>query len=205
MARFRNLEFNAPKPQPPPVVGGEVASSLLRDGAYWMKLADQSRRTGVYEIGLKYYSRALELDRTLVPGWLGQVQMLVDPPVMLVGVGMQGEARGATHAQDAPRRRSLTGRLLVASDSMRDPRFARVVIYLVRHNEEGALGLVPELPGGRRARDCEPPPGAVRRAAGDVAAGPRVTGGHRHRELAPVPGAGGEERDQRGERKATAG
>ncbi len=77
MARFRNLEFNVPNRQPAPPAG-EEANSLLRDAAYWMKLADQSRRSGLYEIALKYYSRALELDRTVVAGWLGQVQMLVE-------------------------------------------------------------------------------------------------------------------------------
>ena len=39
--------------------------------------AEDARRAGLYEIALKYYSRALELDKTLVVGWLGQVQMLV--------------------------------------------------------------------------------------------------------------------------------
>jgi putative transcriptional regulator len=43
-------------------------------------------------------------------------------------------------------RRSLTGRLLVATDALRDPRFARTVIYLVRHDAEGAFGLVVNLP-----------------------------------------------------------
>jgi putative transcriptional regulator len=42
--------------------------------------------------------------------------------------------------------RSLTGRLLVATDSLQDPRFARTVIYVVRHNEQGALGLVVNMP-----------------------------------------------------------
>jgi len=43
-------------------------------------------------------------------------------------------------------RRSLRGRLLVATDALRDPRFARTVIYLVRHDAEGAFGLVVNLP-----------------------------------------------------------
>ena len=42
-----------------------------------MNKADQSRRAGLYENALKFYSRALELDRSLVAGWVGQVQMLV--------------------------------------------------------------------------------------------------------------------------------
>jgi putative transcriptional regulator len=51
------------------------------------------------------------------------------------------------HAQ-APTRRSLTGRLLVATDTLRDPRFSRTVIYIVRHRAEGAFGLVINLPLG---------------------------------------------------------
>lgn len=43
-------------------------------------------------------------------------------------------------------RRSLTGRLLVATDALRDPRFARTVIFVVRHNAAGAFGLVVNLP-----------------------------------------------------------
>lgn len=36
----------------------------------------------------------------------------------------------------------LTGQLLVAMPAMRDPRFARSVIYVCVHNAEGAIGLV---------------------------------------------------------------
>ncbi len=36
----------------------------------------------------------------------------------------------------------LTGQLLVAMPQMRDPRFARAVIYICAHNPEGAMGLV---------------------------------------------------------------
>jgi len=70
------------------------------------------------------------------------------------------------HAQ-APTRRSLTGRLLVATDSLRDPRFSRTVIYIVRHQAEGALGLVVNLPLGEipieralRPFGLEVPPGS---------------------------------------------
>ena len=37
---------------------------------------------------------------------------------------------------------SLTGNLLVAMPQMQDPRFARTVIYMCVHNEDGAMGLV---------------------------------------------------------------
>jgi putative transcriptional regulator len=36
----------------------------------------------------------------------------------------------------------LTGQLLIAMPAMRDPRFARTVIFVCAHNDEGAMGLV---------------------------------------------------------------
>ena len=43
---------------------------------------------------------------------------------------------------------STTGQLLVAAPSMPDSRFARTVIYMVRHDEAGAMGLVVNQPMG---------------------------------------------------------
>ena len=40
----------------------------------------------------------------------------------------------------------LTGRVLVASENMPDPRFQETVIYLVDHDENGAFGLVVNKP-----------------------------------------------------------
>lgn len=37
---------------------------------------------------------------------------------------------------------ALTGRLLVASPSLVDPNFARTVILILEHNDDGALGVV---------------------------------------------------------------
>jgi len=37
---------------------------------------------------------------------------------------------------------SLTGRVLIAMPHMGDPRFARSVVYLCAHGEEGAMGLI---------------------------------------------------------------
>lgn len=36
----------------------------------------------------------------------------------------------------------LTGQLLIAMPAMSDPRFAKSVIYMCVHNEEGAMGLI---------------------------------------------------------------
>lgn len=41
---------------------------------------------------------------------------------------------------------SLTGQLLVATPQMRDPHFSQTVIYMVRHDAEGAMGLVLNRP-----------------------------------------------------------
>jgi putative transcriptional regulator len=49
---------------------------------------------------------------------------------------------------ETPGHRSLAGRLLVATDTLRDPRFARTVIYVVRHDEHGAFGFVVNVPIG---------------------------------------------------------
>lgn len=43
---------------------------------------------------------------------------------------------------------SLAGQLLVATADMRDPRFARTVIYMVRHDATGAQGIVVNRPLG---------------------------------------------------------
>ena len=42
--------------------------------------------------------------------------------------------------------RSLAGQLLVATSEMKDPRFAETVIYLVKHSDEGAVGLIINKP-----------------------------------------------------------
>ena len=44
---------------------------------------------------------------------------------------------------------SLSGRLLVATNQIGDPRFARTVIYMLQHDRTGAMGLVVNRPVGR--------------------------------------------------------
>ncbi|MBI4841844.1 MAG: YqgE/AlgH family protein [candidate division NC10 bacterium] len=48
-----------------------------------------------------------------------------------------------------PRVGDLTGQLLVATDELRDPRFVRTVVYMVRHDAGGAMGLVVNRPLGQ--------------------------------------------------------
>jgi putative transcriptional regulator len=52
---------------------------------------------------------------------------------------------------ESPGRTFLTGQLLIASTSMGDPRFDHSVILMVRHNTEGALGIVINRPLGQRS------------------------------------------------------
>ena len=63
----------------------------------------------------------------------------------LAAVGFALFAGPGLGAQD----RSIAGQLLVASETMGDPRFAETVIYMIEHDREGALGLVVNRPLGR--------------------------------------------------------
>lgn len=57
-------------------------------------------------------------------------------------------APGSTLAQPSERRAGagLGGQLLVAAPTMKDPRFARTVLYMVKHDAGGALGLIVNRP-----------------------------------------------------------
>jgi tetratricopeptide (TPR) repeat protein len=78
LPRFDRLEFDDPSDQPPDAAGtGAEPAETDRDADAWLRRADDHRRRGLYENSLRYYSRALEFDKSLVSGWVGQVQMLV--------------------------------------------------------------------------------------------------------------------------------
>jgi putative transcriptional regulator len=51
---------------------------------------------------------------------------------------------------EVPEQAFLTGQLLVASPTMGDPRFVQTVILMVRHDRNGALGIVINRPLGDR-------------------------------------------------------
>jgi tetratricopeptide (TPR) repeat protein len=74
--RFDRLELDQPEPEGEPERKGQDAEPG-RDGDAWLQRADDHRRRGLHENALRYYSRALEMDRSLLAGWVGQVQMLV--------------------------------------------------------------------------------------------------------------------------------
>jgi putative transcriptional regulator len=53
-----------------------------------------------------------------------------------------------TAAADPPDLASLTGQLLIAAPTIGDPRFAHTVILMVRHDGQGAFGIVINRPVG---------------------------------------------------------
>jgi putative transcriptional regulator len=52
---------------------------------------------------------------------------------------------------------SLRGKLLIAAPGMQEPTFARTVISVLEHNEDGALGVVINRPGDASLLDIVPP------------------------------------------------
>ncbi|HVW80959.1 MAG TPA: YqgE/AlgH family protein [Mycobacteriales bacterium] len=66
---------------------------------------------------------------------------------------------------------SLAGKLLVATPSLRSPEFARTVIALLEHNEEGALGLIINRPGDASLLDVVPPVAEIASAPAVVFSG----------------------------------
>lgn len=83
MKRFDRLEFEDFEPRlgrAANAASQETVSQTAneeRDERHWIRVADDERRKGAHEQALRYYSRALELDKSLVKGWVGQVQMLI--------------------------------------------------------------------------------------------------------------------------------
>ena len=73
MGRFDKLEVSGEQPEKRP----SSKESHARSEPGWLEQAVEERRCGHYENALRLYSRALEDDKSLVTGWLGQVQMLV--------------------------------------------------------------------------------------------------------------------------------
>jgi putative transcriptional regulator len=76
-------------------------------------------------LGLRVWARRLALLSALLSWAMGE---------------MGPFSPGAQAAQ------STAGQLLVATLEMRDPRFAEAVIYMVKHDAEGAMGLVINRP-----------------------------------------------------------
>jgi tetratricopeptide (TPR) repeat protein len=75
MPRFDRLELDLQPGDGPDELALPAAEEP--DETQWLRKADAERRRGLCENALRYYSRALERDKSLIAGWLGQVQMLI--------------------------------------------------------------------------------------------------------------------------------
>jgi putative transcriptional regulator len=56
---------------------------------------------------------------------------------------------------------SLRGKLLIASPALLDPNFARTVVLITEHNDEGAMGVVLNRPSETEVGEVAPELGAV--------------------------------------------
>lgn len=75
MGRFSNLEF---KDDERFAADERSRSEEPRDERFYLRLAEEDYRSGRFERALRYYSRAVDCNSTLVAAWVGQVQMLVE-------------------------------------------------------------------------------------------------------------------------------
>jgi len=55
-----------------------------------------------------------------------------------------------SYPTEAPAPSSLKGQLLIATPAMRDTRFDRAVILMIRHDDDGAMGIVINRPLGEK-------------------------------------------------------
>jgi len=70
---------------------------------------------------------------------------------VLCVLAVLGPVRAGGGSPIAQADKSLAGQFLVATETLRDPRFARTVIYLIRHDAGGAQGFVVNRPLGEIA------------------------------------------------------
>jgi tetratricopeptide (TPR) repeat protein len=73
--RFSNLEFEEEHNESHEALAG--LQSRRKDAGDFLAQAEAEYRWGRFEEALRLYTRALQEDRTTVPAWVGQVQMLV--------------------------------------------------------------------------------------------------------------------------------
>jgi putative transcriptional regulator len=69
-------------------------------------------------------------------------------PVALAVVLAAATPGGQPSPPAEPPARGTAGQLLVASDALRDPHFARSVVLMLRHDAAGALGIIVNRPVG---------------------------------------------------------
>jgi putative transcriptional regulator len=77
------------------------------------------------------------------------VRLLPLAAVLIAPVALYGAPPpDADPKQDVP---SLAGQFLIATPEMQDPRFAETVVLMIRHNRDGAMGIVINRPVGELA------------------------------------------------------
>jgi len=73
----------------------------------------------------------------------------ITPVALLIALATSAGVGPTTRPSEppaSPPRNSTQGQLLVATQSLGDPRFAHTVVYMLRHDGTGALGLVVNRP-----------------------------------------------------------
>lgn len=74
--RFSNLEFNDEHREQD--LSLDTQRGQQRDERFYLAQATDATRWGRFENALRFFTRALECNRAVVPAWVGQVQMLVE-------------------------------------------------------------------------------------------------------------------------------
>jgi putative transcriptional regulator len=77
-------------------------------------------------------------------GLIGFVRLIVVAAAVLLSASLLNA--GLSPPDEAPKPQSLAGQLLIATPQMGDPRFYQTVILVVRHDRNGALGIVINRP-----------------------------------------------------------
>jgi putative transcriptional regulator len=72
------------------------------------------------------------------------------PPILALLAVSAALIATPSDAAEAPAPPSLQGQLLIATPAMRDTRFDRAVILMVRHDGDGAMGIVINRPLGEK-------------------------------------------------------
>jgi putative transcriptional regulator len=81
-------------------------------------------------------------------GAIASRRLVLAFPALALWLGLLAPERTQS-AQTTPRA-SLAGQLLIATSSMRDTRFDHAVILMLRHDQDGAFGIVINRPLGQR-------------------------------------------------------
>src|SRR5215510_6228954 len=75
--RFTRLEFDEEGRKRESELPQSVEGTPPRDAQHYASLAVEAAQLGRFETALQMYTRCVRDDRTMIPAWVGQVQMLV--------------------------------------------------------------------------------------------------------------------------------